>query len=204
MKKILFDVGANNGSQWYNTLAADQNNTFVFMFEPTPYLCDVITEKYSHLKNWTLIQKAVSDYEGISQFNIAGHADWGCSSLMTFREERVHTWPSDRTDLNFTDSIDVEVITLESFLKNNPEITHIDYLHVDAQGSDLNVLKGLGSYINIVAAGTIEAAFNAPLYDNSPTHTECIDWLKEKGFVSEIHNANHECDIAFTNTMFHI
>lgn len=198
MKRILFDVGANNGDQWLNTLAADQDNTIVFMFEPTPRMCDIITEKYKNLKNWTLIQKAVSNYDGVSQFNIAGHGDWGCSSLMNFREERKETWPDNRTDLNFTANIEVDVITLEGFLKDNPEITYIDYLHIDAQGSDLNVLKGLGSYINIVKTGVIEAAYNAPLYDNSPSYTECVEWLHSQGFSTEIRNANHECDIAFT------
>jgi FkbM family methyltransferase len=203
MKKILFDIGANNGNQWLNELAIDQENTFVFMFEPTPYLCGVILEKYKHLKNWILVEKAVSNYKGISQFNIAGHADWGCSSLMSFRQEREQTWPSDRTDLNFTDTLDVEVTTLAEFLNDNPWVTHIDYLHIDAQGSDLNVLKGLGDFIDIVKQGQIEAAFNAPLYTDSPTHTECIEWLEAKGFTAEVRNANHECDIYFSNTRFY-
>ncbi len=197
MKRILFDVGANNGSQWFNELSNDQENTHVYMFEPTPYLCGVIKQNYSHLKNWALIEKAASNYTGVSTFNIAGHVDWGCSSLMAFREERKETWPADRHDLNFTDSIEVEVITLETFLINNPDITYIDYLHVDAQGSDLNILKGLGDYINIVKQGAIEAAYNAPLYVNSPTHIECIQWLEERGFSTEVRNANHECDIIF-------
>jgi len=197
MKRFLFDVGANNGSQWFNELSNDQENTYVYMFEPTPYLCNIIKQKYSNLRNWTLIEKAVSNYIGISTFNIAGQADWGCSSLMEFREERKKTWPVDRHDLNFTDSIKTEVITLETFLKSNPDITHIDYLHVDAQGSDLNILKGLGDYISIVKQGVIETAYHAPLYINSPTHTECLQWLEERDFITEIRNANHECDILF-------
>lgn len=201
MKRILFDVGANDGSRWLDALAADQDNTLVFMFEPTPRLCGVIRERYKHLKNWTLVEKAVSNYEGMSTFNIAGHADWGCSSLMIFREDRTSTWPSNRTDLNFTDSIDVEVTTLERFLNSNPTITHIDYLHIDAQGSDLNVLKGLKEYISIVKHGQMEAAYNAPLYTHSPSHIECVEWLENKKFTTEIHNANHECDIYFHNTI---
>lgn len=197
MKRILFDVGANNGSRWFKELSSDQENTIVYMFEPTPYLCQMIKKSYSHLKNWFLIEKAVSNYEGISKFNIAGHFDWGSSSLLNFRDDIKQTWPKNRVDLNFTDSIEVEVITLNSFVKNNPDITHINYLHVDAQGSDLNVLKGSSDILHLIEMGQIEAAYNAPVYVGSPTHNECLSWLQANNFNASVINANHECDIIF-------
>lgn len=197
MKKVLFDVGANNGSRWFNELSADQENTLVYMFEPTPYLCEVIRKSYAHLKNWVLIDKAVSNYEGKSKFNVAGHYDWGCSSLLTFREDVKETWPKDRSDFNFTETIEVEVTTLNSFVKNNPSITHINYLHIDAQGSDLDVLKGSSDILHMIQMGQIEAAYNAPLYVGSPTHNECVSWLQENNFEANVVNANHECDILF-------
>jgi len=197
-KTILFDIGANNGNKWYRNLVEDQENTYVYMFEPTPYLCEVIKQSYSHLKNWTLIEKAVSNYEGSSRFNIAGHRDWGCSSLFNFREDIKFTGPEDRTDFNFTEVIDVEVITLNTFIKNNPQITHISYLHIDAQGSDLNVLKGSSNFLNIVEKGQIEAANSAPLYNESPSYQECINWLQNNNFNAEALNLSHECDIIFT------
>ena len=90
----LFDIGANNGDQWFNTLTQDQDNNFVYMFEPTPYLCSIIKSKYQNLKNWVLIEKAVSNFEGKTTFNIAGHSDWGCSSLFEFSEDLIETWPN--------------------------------------------------------------------------------------------------------------
>jgi FkbM family methyltransferase len=200
--RILFDVGANNGSRWYEDLSRDQTNTFVYMFEPTPELCDIIKAKYQHLKNWLLIETAVSNYEGIATFNIAGHYDWGCSSLFNFKEDIKDTWPKERVapsgDLHFTKQIEVNVTTLKTFIKNHPEITAIDYLHVDTQGSDLNVLKGLGEYISIVRIGNIEAALEAPLYDESPTKDECVKWIESNGFrVESISGGPHECDINF-------
>ena len=196
--RILFDIGANNGSRWFHELSLNQENTYVYMFEPTPYLCDVIKEKYKHLKNWFLIEKAVSNYNGKTTFNIAGHHDWGCSSLLEFKEDVDKTWyPHDPSHFKFNDSIEVDVITLESFL-NKTNIPYIDYLHVDAQGSDLNVLKGLGYKINIVSKGVIEASSSAPLYKGSPTKGECISWLENHGFTKiKIIHDNQECDIEF-------
>lgn len=200
MKTILFDLGANNGSRWYDTLVSDQENIHVYMFEPTPQLCKIIEEKYKTLKNWTLIQKAVSNFDGKTTFNVAGHYDWGCSSLYNFRNDVNITWPNDRKDFHFTEKIEVEVISLNSFLLNNPQIQYIDYLHVDTQGSDLNVLKGCSKYLNYIKRGNIEAALEAPLYDKSPTKDECIEWLTNNGFIIDsVTGGPHECDIFFYN-----
>ena len=201
--RILFDIGANNGSHWFNTLQQDQNDTFVYMFEPTPELGEVIKEKYSNLKNWKLIEKAVSNFDGLTTFNVAGHYDWGVSSLLEFRDDIVDTWPSDRThpngDLHFTKKIEVEVITMKTFLQENPDIVKIDHLHVDTQGSDLNVLKGFAEYLPIIESGEIEAALEAPLYNGSPTKDECVDWLQNNNFIIiSIGGGPHECDIYFS------
>lgn len=55
--KYLFDIGANNGDLCLNTLKQNQDNNFVYMFEPTPHLCSIIRSKYQDLKNWILIEK---------------------------------------------------------------------------------------------------------------------------------------------------
>jgi hypothetical protein len=105
-KRILFDVGANDGSRWFYELIKDQENTYVFMFEPTPYLCNIIKEKYKNLKNWFLINKAASNYNGKTTFNIAGHHDWGCSSLLEFRDDVDKTWyPHDPSHFKFNDGV---------------------------------------------------------------------------------------------------
>jgi FkbM family methyltransferase len=202
--KYLFDIGANNGSQWLNELSNNQNDIHVYMFEPTSYLCSIIKDKYKNLKNWNLIENAVSNFNGKSVFNIAGQWDWGCSSLLNFKNNIKETWPKDRTadngDLHFTESIEVDVIELNSFLDKNPHIDKIDHLHIDTQGSDLNVLKGCSNYLHIIMNGNLECGDTAPLYDGSPTKNECMDWLKQNGFkIDYIKNEGHnECDIYFS------
>ena len=64
---IIFDVGANNGSscEHYAT-----NENTVYAFEPTPFLLNNFLYKKNN-KNYIVIPKAVSDYDGIAEFNIA-------------------------------------------------------------------------------------------------------------------------------------
>ena len=92
-----------------------------------------------------------------------------------------------------TDTIEVEVITLNTFIKEN-SITKIDYLHIDTQGSDLKVLKGMGNYINIVNAGVMEAGAIADvLYKGQNTKDECIEFLEANGFdITDVTRASKD------------
>jgi len=190
---IFFDVGANNGRDSIPR-AANDPNAIVYAFEPTPELISELKTKTSHLKNYHIVEKAVSNFEGKTKFFIAGQLDWGCSSLLQFSDKSQNNWPG-RTDFKVTNEIEVEVITLKSFIENN-NIDHIDYLHIDTQGSDLKVLEGLGEKISIVRAGVMEAGSHTDiLYYNQNTAADSIKFLNENGFsVSRI-----ESNDVFTN-----
>lgn len=164
---------------------AKNNPEFLFYaFEPTPHMCEIIKSRAIGLENYILIEKAVSDFEGIAKFNVAGQADWGCSSLLDFSQNSKTEWPG-RTDFKVTETIEVEVIRLDNFIKEN-NIKEIEYLHVDTQGSDLKVLVGLGESLRIVKSGTIEAANKIEiLYKGQNTKDECVVFLEKNGFKIE-------------------
>lgn len=179
--RIVFDVGANNGSSTVD-IAKSDTNTIVFAFEPTPELNKVIQSKIEGLDNYILIPKAVSNYNGKSVFNVAGNWDWGCSSLLHFSDKSKTDWPG-RTDFSVTNTIEVDVIRLENFIAEY-RIPKIDYLHIDTQGSDLNVLEGMGGYTNIVLEGTMEAGtVDDILYVGQNKLNECVRFLLNNGFA---------------------
>lgn len=186
---IYFDVGANDGSSMLRY--ADDPNSTVYAFEPTPRMIDIIKQKTAHLPNYVIVPKAVADWEGKTTFFISGQADWGCSSLNTFNDDLDKTWPG-RTDFKVTDSIEVDVIRLDSFVKEN-NINEIDFLHVDVQGSDLEVLMGLGEYLSIVKAGVIEmpTSHERKLYKNQKyLANDAIKFLEDNGFFIDHVTAN--------------
>lgn len=177
--KYVFDVGANNGSSCIN-LTKDPDVTVVG-FEPTPEMIAIIENKIVGINNYILVKKAVSNFTGKAIFNVAGQSDWGCSSLLEFSEKSKTHW-RDRSDFNVTHQIEVDVITLEQFV-TKMGIEEIEYLHCDTQGSDLNVLKGLGSKLSILKAGVIEAGAESDiLYKGQNTQQECVDFLISNGF----------------------
>lgn len=180
---IFFDIGANDGG-WSVNLARDNPNFKVYAFEPTPRMCEIIKSKSHELKNYRLIEKAVSDFDGLAEFKVAGQADWGCSSLLDFSDKSRTEWPG-RTDFHVTQTIQVEVMRLDSFIEQEG-IEEIEYLHVDTQGSDLKVLMGMGDHIAIIKRGVIEAAAKKDiLYLGQNTQDQCVEFLTKKNFEIE-------------------
>jgi FkbM family methyltransferase len=179
-KFVHVDVGANNGDTSVH-IAKDHPNGLVYAFEPTPHMIEITKSKSHHLRNYFLVEKAVSDYNGKAIFNVAGQADWGCSSLLSFSDKSQTDWPG-RTDFVVTEEIEVDVIRLDSFIEEN-NIQQIDYIKIDTQGSDLKVLQGLGKYISIVKAGSMEAAGKEDiLYYGQNTQGDSIKFLEDNGF----------------------
>ena len=197
MSAVIFDVGANFGKTFMNH--ARQGN-HVYAFEPTPHLISEIKKWCFDIPTYHLIEMAVSDVEGVMDFNVAGQADWGCSSLYQFSDDLKEKWGW-RTDFKVTETIKVDVIRLDTFiLKNN--ISKIDYLHVDTQGNDLKVMKSLGAEIGRVKSGVIEVSNLVSLYKNTPTKEECLNFLEETGFaierIEDSDGMNYEQNVYFT------
>lgn len=157
--KTLIEVGAFDGS---DSLRFYNNGYRVYTFEPKKDLYESLVNRTAHLDNYTVIPKAVCLTNGTTQFNICNAG--GASSILPFRsaDELNDTWSPSRTDIHYSGtSYDVETIRLDTFIEQNGlENTQIDYIHIDAQGVDLECLMSLGKYINNVNEGVIETVIN--------------------------------------------
>lgn len=175
---IIFDVGANNGNSCYHF--SDDPDNEVYAFEPTPYLC----QKYLYPReqfNYMVIPVAISDRDGECDFFLAEKADGGASSLYEFSDNLDKTWPG-RQDLVVTNKITVETMRIDSFMELYG-LTHVDYLHCDAQGNDLKVLESFGKYISKLQEGVVEAYMKNPVYKGIENSKESIvAFLESHGF----------------------
>lgn len=192
----VFDVGANNGS-WGLSVAQQFPHLQVFGFEPTPELCEQIGQSIvdKGLTNYELVPCAVSDIACFTKFNVAGNADWGCSSLLEFSEGLDKTWPG-RTDFNVTQTIDVECIRLDKFIQERG-ITSIAYLHCDTQGTDLKVLASMGEHIKMIQKGEIETATsrNVALYKGQHTLEDVVIFFLQHSLeIDKIEPNDHHCN----------
>lgn len=184
-KKIFFDVGSHNGS-WSRNIAQTPNS-LVYAFEPTPLLLEKflypLEKQFDNIK---VIPKAAGISNGLVDFYIAGKGEnfqsgWGCSSIHEFSDDLNTTWPG-RSDLEVTEKIQVESITMKNFVEDN-DIQKIDFFHCDTQGNDLNVLMSFGDKVSIIEEGEIEVFAQNPLYKKINNSREsCEAFLEENGY----------------------
>lgn len=107
-------------------------------FEPNP-------ELYSKLKIYSnprirIINKCVSDFNGTTKFNV--YELDRLSSLYEVNNEWLDI--QSRPHYKIKEVIDVQCVTIDDYFK---DIDDIDFLLIDAQGSDLKILKGAEKFL---------------------------------------------------------
>ena len=212
--KTIFDIGAYDGIDGL-ALAIKNPKFKVYAFEANPDLVEKI--KLNKLKiekrigreilNYKISNKAVSNKNKEGDFLISKNPTG--SSLKKFSQNLDETWPGYReTHFHTIKKINVNIITLEKFCIEN-EIESINFLHIDTQGNDLNVLKGLGKFIHKVQKGILEAAVDKKkaLYEDNHTVSEIKKFFEESGHrITDITfvdlNIKNEVNIRFENKKF--
>ena len=202
--KTLIEVGAFDGN---DSLKYHKKGYIVYTFEPKKDLFQNLVNKTRGLKNYKVIPKAVSLVNGTTQFNIC--KEGGASSILPFRpqHELIETWSEKRTDIHFSgESYDVETTRLDTFIEEySLQNTVIDFIHIDAQGVDLDCLKSLGKYITNVLAGVVETVKdkNKSIYIGQDDNTldNVTDFLLLHGFkiknIESNDNTNCEYNVFF-------
>ena len=199
MNEVFFDVGANLGTHSI-PLAGKKLNTQFYAFEPVPVLINYLQNQSKNLNNYTIVPCAVSNYEGIEFINITKQNDLGNCSILDISDNVKVEFPG-KDMFDVIAQVPVRVIRLDNFIEQN-DIRQIDYFHCDTQGSDLNVLRGLGKYLSIIKEGVIEAALKKDVfYVGQHTVDEAIDFLKNNNFeilsIDVCAGGQHEADIHF-------
>jgi FkbM family methyltransferase len=159
MTHIKIDIGLSYTAPNSNVWISNESNLFVIGFEPNPEAIECITDPIKNAEKnkrffpefpseyigsrFLLIPFALSNIDEPSTMNFyATELDIGTSSLHK---------PSDNHGaiLGNYKTIDVPVYSLKHFFDIFPfeRFEYIDYIKIDAQGSDLDILKGAGDYL---------------------------------------------------------
>jgi len=198
------EVGANRGTDTDRFI--DQFDR-VFAFEPIHELYSELCEKYKFNPKVHIFPFAIDLENTFKNFNVSIGYDWGSSSLFEFDYENLRggKWiPEEpdfyRGDMETNHSYLVPTITLYDFITLY-NINRIDYLHIDAQGNDINVLKSLKNKLHMVQAGVLEVGCGLDIYKNTQNRVEdAIPFLNENGFSitdSFVQTEGHEINLFF-------
>jgi FkbM family methyltransferase len=208
-KKICIEVGANSGE---DTIRFLQKYDKVISFEPHPDLYRALCQRFSGYfmkRELDLYPYAISDYTGRSFFNISDLGDKGTSSLYDYHPQLLKTpleqyaWYKE----GFSRKAAVYVFRLDKLLCDwDMQEDDINYLHIDAQGSDFKVLKGLGNRIYSVVEGRCECTLNVPIYNESDNNYEDVKkYLEDRDFevtIDYVHAHDSEIDLSFKNKRY--
>ncbi|NES99429.1 MAG: FkbM family methyltransferase [Sphaerospermopsis sp. SIO1G1] len=104
-----------------------------------------------------------------------------CSSLYQPDEPFIARFANLPELVNTDFTIDIETTTLDAFCQEEG-IDHIDFLQIDVQGADLDVLQGASDILSRGVLGIqIEVEFS-PLYLNQPLFADVDTHLRKNGF----------------------
>jgi FkbM family methyltransferase len=205
---IKLDIGLSYSAPQTQNWLQFVPSTYVFCFEPNPEAVaaiqsptnakrhpshgDVLEHKYVN-KNAFIIPVALGNSTADSvPFHIT-KGDIGCSSLYV---------PKVTTGIQISHTIEVPLRTLTQFfdLLDFTKFQYIDYIKVDAQGADLDILKGAGSYLSErVVYVTIEC--DTEYISREKNSVQDVEsYLTSQGFKRIAHP--NTSDPTFVNTRF--
>lgn len=181
MKTIIVDVGATGFPHSINYpptgFEINQDNKYdpnleIYLFEPNPTYFDRLNSWYGKKDNYHLYQLALSDKKGIFNFYLTDKNE--CASLRVPNNEY---WPNRPDVLNYQ-VIQVEVECMYNILKDLP---YISFLKLDTQGTEYEVMKGMGELLKKTHYIRCEAD-SVPKYKDQKLRKEIIEFLESEGF----------------------
>lgn len=182
--RIKIVIGLHTSMEFLEE-ARTNKSLIVYAFEPNSEIVKFNYNKFEIPENYIIINKAVSNYNGIVPFYICSMDS--CSSLMD--------WGNGPT-MGEMKKIEVECIRMDRFIEEIG-INEIQFVSIDTQGSDLDVLKGFGDKIEIVKEGICESMSEDTewrLYDNQPSFSEFIEFFSKFGYkIDWEYNSNGGC-----------
>jgi hypothetical protein len=211
-KHIKLDIGLSYGAPQSQTWLTHESDLIVFGFEPNPDSVSAIKSpenkkreachgdilEYKYINSaFFVIPIALSDSSDTSLPFYITSGDAGCSSLM---KPKLSALPS---HIGLETVIHVPIFRLSDFFDLFPFDTFpiIEYIKIDAQGSDLAIIKSGGDYIrDHVVYVTLEPESNQ--YEGSEHNTvdDISNYMTSIGF-ERIHHTN-TIDPTFVNTKF--
>ncbi len=173
-KMVAVDVGSQGGFNSDNFFPNKYNKFF------KPILFDPIKDKKLQ-QNVTFINKGLWSSKKNKTLYILNKRP-GSSSMYKPNPESIKMYGFKNKDISIFDVTSTETIecdTIENSL-NDCKIENIDYLKIDTQGAELEILKGLGKFQPLLIKCEVQIY---PMYKDVPKWTDLLSYLSELNYV---------------------
>lgn len=162
-------------------------NLTIYGFDADPEACeianaDIALRQQNGQVNWTEIHVPIGLGGFIGEAKLYVTKAPMCSSLYPPNEPYLARFQGLPELVNLDFEVDIEVTTLDDFCQVEG-VTEVDFLQIDVQGADLDVLKGASEVLKrSVLAIEIEVEFSH-LYSEQPLFADVDIFLRNNGFT---------------------
>jgi FkbM family methyltransferase len=177
-KLIALDVGAQGGFFDGSFFSKNYNKFF------DPVVVEPIEEEAEKLikQKYKVISKGLWSSNCIKKLYILDKRS-GSSSVYKPKKISYDLYDFKKKDRSLFDvsrEVDIECTTIKESL-NKLNINFLDFLKIDTQGAELEILKGLGDYFPMIIK--VEAQVQ-PMYENIPNWGELISYLYKMDYMT--------------------
>ena len=174
-KLVALDVGSQGGFNSDNFFPTKYNKYF------KPILIDPLQNSLEREENKYYIDKGLWSSKGNKKLYILGKRPVS-SSMYEPDEKSLKIYGFKESDFQLfdvTETKNVECDTISSSL-SSLKISYLDYLKIDTQGAELEILKGLGDYRPLFIKCEVQIF---PMYKGVPSWTELVNFLEKLNYI---------------------
>lgn len=172
---VILDIGCRWG--FAERFESALSSFRIFGFDPDEAECDRLRERYQG-KPVEIVPLALAGKPGTRALFITEEP--ACSSLLKPDPTLTTTYPALGCAREQHQST-IETTTLDHWARS-AGLQGADYIKVDTQGSELEILKGGKKVLQSVRALEVEVEFN-PIYQNQPLFSDVDLFLRKQGFM---------------------
>jgi FkbM family methyltransferase len=172
---VVVDVGCRWGfADFWRQLSPQ---VVLYGFDPDPAECERLRASYKDA-NVHLVPLALADEPGERTLYLT--REMACSSLYRPDPTLTASFPELACAAEVGTS-KIVVTTLDEWSRSNA-VSEIDFIKLDTQGAELDVLRGGERALASVRALEVEVEFN-PIYVGQPLFGDVDKFLRDRGFV---------------------
>lgn len=183
---FFVDIGANDGISISNSYLFERLGWRGFCVEANPQTYATLKQnRRCDTYNLAIFSKNI----GITTF-VASDSD--CSALDTLEMNLTKSHKERIDGLGETKTISVKTATFNEVMQNYPDVRHIDFMTLDVEGGEMEVLRGIDFDKYSFGVMTIE-------HNYTEQKEKIIEFLSKKGYRILMQNA---WDIMFVKSLY--